>query len=314
MKLADTITEYIAHAQAAGRRYAAQIGLLRDFSRSMGDVEASAVSPEAVRTFVDTRGTAAAYRRSVYYSIRHFYGYLIAQGYVGSSPLTSVPPKRPADFTPYIYSIDELRRLLTATDCYYRRKSQGGLHGGAFRALLLLLYGAGLRISEAVSLTLADVDLHQSLLTIRESKFYKTRLIPVGPELKRVLQSYLRKQRPGLSSAPSSPFFVAGNGSPFTRDTAEKSFRRLCTFVGLHRAGGPYCQPRLHDLRHTFAVHRLLAWYRSGVNVQQLLPQLATYLGHRDLTGTQRYLTMTPDLLREAGIRFQDYAMGGTCD
>jgi site-specific recombinase XerD len=95
------------------------------------------------------------------------------------------------------------------------------------------------------------------------------------------------------------------------RDTAEKSFRRLRTAVGISRSGPPRCQPRLHDLRHTFAVHRLLAWYEAGEDVQRLLPQLATYLGHRDLVSTQRYLTMTPEVLREAGKRFASYALGG---
>jgi integrase/recombinase XerD len=314
MKLVDAIDEYIGHMQAAGRGYVAQITLFRHFSRSMGDVEVRDVPPEAVRRFLENRGTAAGYRRNVHCTLGRFYRYLIAQGHAVPYPLPSVLPKRPADFTPYIYSIEELRRLLAATDSYYRCKTQRGLHGGTFRALLLLLYGAGLRISEALSLTLADVNLRTSLLTIRESKFYKTRLVPIGADLNRVLRNYMREQRPALRAASSDPLFVSHKGSSFTRGTAEKSFRRLRTFTGLHRPGGPYCQPRLHDLRHTFAVHRLLIWYRAGADVQRLLPHLATYLGHRELSGTQRYLTMTPELLREAGMRFQAYAMGGTHD
>jgi len=314
MKLADAIAEYITHMQAAGRRYVAQITLLRYFSRSMGELEVRDVPPEAVRSFCENRGTAASYRRNVHCTLGRFYRYLIAQGHAVPFPIPSVLPKRPADFTPYIYSIEELRRLLAATDSYYRCKTQRGLHGGTFRALLLLLYGAGLRISEALSLTLADVNVSTSLLTIRESKFYKTRLVPVGPDLNRVLRNYLDKQRPTFRATSSDPLFVSHKGASFTRNTAEKSFRRLRTFTGLYRSGGPRCQPRLHDLRHTFAVHRLLAWYRAGADVQRLLPHLATYLGHRELSGTQRYLTMTPELLREAGLRFQTYAMGGTHD
>jgi len=311
MKLADAIDEYIGHMQAAGRSYVAQISLFRHFSRSMGDVEVRDVPSEAVRRFLESRGTSAGYRRGVYCTVGRFYRYLIAQGHAIPYPLPTVLPKGPADFTPYIYSIEELRRLLAATDSYYRCKTQMGLHGGTFRALLLLLYGAGLRISEALSLTLADVDLRTSLLTIRESKFYKTRLVPVGTDLNRVLRNYMREQRPALPVASSDPLFVSQKGSSFTRGTAEKSFRRLCTFIGLHAPGGPYRQPRLHDLRHTFAVHHLLSWYRAGADVQRLLPHLSTYLGHRELSGTQRYLTMTPELLREAGMRFQGYAMGG---
>jgi integrase/recombinase XerD len=312
MKLADAITEYITHMQASGRDYVAQITLFRHFSRSMEDVEVRDVPPEAVRRFLESKGTSAGYRRGIHCTLGRFYRYLIAQGHAISYPLPMVLPKSPADFTPYIYSIEELRSLLAATDSYYRCKIKTSLHGETFRALLLLLYGAGLRISEALSLSLADVNLNTGLLTIRESKFYKTRLVPIGSDLIRVLRNYMCQQRPVLCSAPSDPLFVSHKGSSFTRGTAEKSFRRLCTSTGLGRPGGPYRQPRLHDLRHTFAVHRLLSWYRAGADVQRLLPHLSTYLGHRELSGTQRYLTMTPELLREAGMRFQTYAMGET--
>jgi integrase/recombinase XerD len=236
---------------------------------------------------------------------------LVAQGHVLASPVPATAPKRPADFQPYIYSQDELRRLLTATDSYYRCRTQAGLYGPPFRTLLLLLYGAGLRISEAVSLRLGDVDLCERLLTVRESKFYKTRLVPIGPKLTRVLEDSVRRQRPAAPSLPSAPLLVSRNGSGLARNSTERAFRRLCTAAGVSRPGPARCQPRLHDLRHTFAVHRVLAWYKAGEDVQRLLPQLATYLGHRDLVSTQRYLTMTPEVLREAGKRFASYAFGG---
>lgn len=311
MKLAYAIEEYCKHKHAGGRLYVNEKGLLRAFSRTMGDVAASDVQADAVRQFLETLGSTESYRRHSYYVLRGLYRYLIARGLTTVSPVPSVPPKRPPDFHPHIYSRDELRDLLDATDSYYRCKTQTGLYGRTFRALLLLLYATGLRIGEAVALTLTDVDLREGLLTIRESKFYKTRLVPVGPALNSVLRDYLNKERPAGLSRPTAPFLVSRKGSAFTRDTAEKSFRRLRTFTGIHTPGGPRCQPRLHDLRHTFAVHRLLAWYHAGADVQQLLPQLATYLGHRDLTGTQRYLTMTPEVLRQAAKRFARYALGG---
>jgi integrase len=94
-----------------------------------------------------------------------------------------------------------------------------------------------------------------------------------------------------------------------SRNAAEVAFRRVRDSAGVLRHDGARYQPRLHDLRHTAAVHRLIAWYRSGADVQRLLPQLATYLGHVHIAGTQRYLTLTPELLREAGLRFERYAM-----
>ena len=130
---------------------------------------------------------------------------------------------------------------------------------------MLLLYGAGLRISEALALTLADVDLSASLLTIHESKFYKTRLVPIGPRLMATLRAYAdERRRQGHSNHLAGPFFVTRTGTAVTRGMAEQAFVRLRTIAGIAREDGARYQPRLHDLRHTMAVHRLVAWYREG--------------------------------------------------
>ena len=106
----------------------------------------------------------------------------------------------------------------------------------------------------------------------------------------------------------AAAFFLGRRGRAIGRQTAERYFRIIRDRIGLKRRDGAYFQPRLHDLRHTFAVHRLVAWYRSGADVQRLLPQLSTYLGHVGLAETQHYLSMTPELLREASRRFESYA------
>jgi site-specific recombinase XerD len=175
----------------------------------------------------------------------------------------------------------------------------------------LLLYGAGLRISEALSLTLADVDLPASLLTIRESKFYKTRLVPMGPDLTGALGTYVAQRAKDHSTEWDAALFLTRTSTPLVRRTAEHIFSRLRVRAGLLRRDGGRFQPRLHDLRHTAAVHRLVSWYRQGADVQRLLPQLATYLGHVHIAATQRYLTLTPELLREASQRFEHYTRGG---
>jgi len=174
---------------------------------------------------------------------------------------------------------------------------------------LLLLYGAGLRHSEALALTLADVDLAEALITIRETKFHKTRTVPLPPrlndEMRCYLESRLRVRHPRTSD---SSFFVLRNGARVPGYLVDQAFSRLRKYVGISRSDGGRFQPRLHDLRHSFAVHRLTAWYREGANVQALLPCLSTYLGHVGLAGTQVYLSMTPELLQEAGKRFEQYA------
>ncbi len=171
------------------------------------------------------------------------------------------------------------------------------------------MYGAALRTSEALCLTIADVDLANAVLTIRDSKFFKSRLVPIGPKTVQALADYAsRRDACAHSKETDTPFFVGRNAKRVNIATFEDAFQRIRVLAGLHREGGPRCQPRLHDLRHTSAVHRLTTWYREGKDVQKLLPQLSVYMGHTHLAATQIYLTMTPELLHEASLRFEHYA------
>ena len=178
-----------------------------------------------------------------------------------------------------------------------------------FRTLILLLYGAGLRLGEALALTVKDVDLAAGTLVVRNTKFFKTRLLPIGPKLAAALGHYAERRLALIDQSPSANAFLRRRrGIAISRATAERYFTIIRSRLGLARRDGAYFQPRLHDLRHTFAVHRLVAWYRQGADVQRQLPKLSTYLGHISLVETQHYLIMTPDLLREAGRRFESYA------
>jgi integrase len=132
--------------------------------------------------------------------------------------------------------------------------------------------------------------------------------VPIGPRLTAVLRTYADDRRwQGHANNRAHPFFVTRTDTAVTRGMAEAAFVRLRNSADIAREDGARYQPRLHDLRHTMAVHRLVAWYREGADVQRLLPQLATYLGHVDVAATQRYLTMTPELLEEASRRFERY-------
>ena len=183
-----------------------------------------------------------------------------------------------------------------------------------FRALLLLLYGAGLRRGEALRLTATDVDLRDALLTVRDSKFYKSRLVPVGQQLSQALQEYATwREAKATAQRPDSTFLVNRDGTPLAVKTAHKAFNSLRQAAGISAANARGVQPCFHSLRHTFAVHRLTSWYRQGADVQRLLPFLSAYLGHANLSGTQVYLSMTPELLQQASQRFEHY-MKGDCD
>ena len=221
-------------------------------------------------------------------------------------------PRSPVRAPPYIYSRDELVRLFDPATVEASRRRAVQLDAVTFRTLLLLLYGAGLRFGEATRLTLADVDLANAVLTIRATKFYKSRLVPVGPQLAALLGSHVTlRQRAGLVEGQDALLLANRDGTQLASSTVLAAFDTLRRLAVVHRPAAGRTIPRLHDLRHSFAVHRLTSWYRQGADVQRLLPVLSTYLGHADLEGTKIYLSMTPELLEEASLRFARYAAGG---
>jgi site-specific recombinase XerD len=310
MKLSQLVSEYVAFRKSLGFVGRSDWFTLRAFAKAMGDeIDVQAVQPDRVSAFLTGTGPVTSHWHRKHSTLISFYRYAIAHGHVASSPLPTVVPKQPKRLTPYIYSRGELRRLLDATACYRHGRL---IEPHTFRALLLLLYGTGLRIGEALSLTLDDVDLQEGIVIVRDTKFYKTRMVPFGTQLREAMVKYAQ-QRKGSRylQDQSSPFFVTRHSRKLTVFLVEQSFKRLRALAAVHRIDGARYQPRLHDLRHTFAVHRLTEGYRQKQNVQTLLPQLSTYLGHVKVSSTQLYLTMTPELLREANLRFAHYAFEG---
>jgi integrase/recombinase XerD len=307
MKLHQAADQYVAHKRSLGMHCDTIARILRAFCKAMGSVNVGEVSEEAVRAFVYGPGPVTSNLHAKLCVLRGLYRYLLTHGYVTRSPLPTQVPKEPERLIPYIYSQEELQRVLRATD---RQWNGCKIETHTMRTLLLLLYGTGLRISEALRLTMANVDLEQSVLTIRETKFYKTRLVPFGPDLTKALTVYLAARRDRGHPAPPEAFLLVTRHSlPISVQLAEDSFKRICEHVGVRRTDGSRFAPRLHDLRHSFAVHRLTACYREGGNVQRLLPQLSTYLGHVHIGCTQRYLTLTPELLGQASQRFEQYGV-----
>ena len=308
MKLSALTSQYVAYKQAMGMRFHTEARTLQSFCRAMADIAVADIAADRVHAYIAGAGPVTRFWHRKYEVLRGFYRFAIARGYATSAPLPKIIPK-PPQFVPYIFSHEELQRLLDASACCESPRSK--LQPYTCRMLILLLYGAALRISEALSLTLADVDLPAGLLTIRKSKFYKTRLVPMSPGLSSALSSYVSQRAKEYSTKPDSALLLTRKGTPLARYTAENIFRRLRVRAGVLRHDGGRYQPRLHDLRHAAAVHRLVAWYRQGADVQRLLPQLATDLGHVNIAATQRYLTLTPELLHEASQRFERYAQGG---
>jgi integrase/recombinase XerD len=308
MKLTTAIDMYVLHRQATGEKFQGPFVALRAFSRRYRTKTLRAITPAEVKQFLDGPRTGPATWRRKYGTLRDFFAYWRCRGKLNTVPMPLTAPKYTQTFVPYIYSRRELRLLLeTVPRC--QRNVGCRISAATLRILLLLLYGTGMRVGEALGLRMVDVDLDNGVITIRGTKFYKSRLVPLGGDVVRLLKEYL--STPGRRNQHYPPVFQSRLRGSIGHKLVETSFRRLCNLVGVRRSDAGSHQPRLHDLRHSFAVHRLTEWYRKGADVQTLLPALSTYLGHVDLRSTQCYLTMTPELLAAANRRFQNYVYGG---
>ena len=307
MSLSDVIDAYIAVKTSLGMKFDSARRLLGQFSREIGNPPIGEVQAEAVAAFLRGRGALNATWGLKYRILSGFYKFAISRGHVDSSPLPANVPKLPPQQSPYVYAIDELRRLLESTSVLHINNTP--LQAPMYRTLLVLLYGSGLRIGEALKLTLRDVDVIERLVTVRDTKFFKTRLVPIGPKLAGELAVYIQRRRQlPLPLGDDSRLFTTKTGRGWPYPHVITLFQKVRRAAGMGCTSAECRLPRIHDIRHTAAVHRVIAWYRTGRDVECLLPRLATYLGHIDIKSTQRYLHMTTDLLQEASQRFANYA------
>jgi site-specific recombinase XerD len=310
MNLYLAIERYLTLKQSLGAVFAAEARILWMLSRAVGDISLEELTPESCSVFCRGNGPPTRWWERKHYTLRGFFAFVVSRGHLDASPLIEKAPKSPRTFEPYIYSREELERLLDATEILESDRSP--LQPTTFRVLLLVLYAAGLRPGEGLRLRCCDVDLGSHVLAIWDTKFFKSRFVPIGQQLGHVLESYRTKRLAlPMPEGQHSAFFPTVTGVAIRLKWLERVFARLRGEAGVSRPAGTRWQPRLHDLRHAFAVHRLIAWYREGADVQALLPVLATYLGHINVSSTQAYLSMTSELLAEASRRFDVYAAIG---
>lgn len=234
---------------------------------------------------------------------RGFLRHLARQGLARDNPAERIPYLKFADPKPHIYTLLEIHEILQEAG-RYKRKHPGSLLGWTLETMILLIYACGLRISEALNLRIKDVDFTENTLSLWRTKFHKERLVPFSPVVAKKLAAYLAvrdKHRP--PSGTEEPFFPSRAGK-YHRSTIEHHFRKILVRCGLAKPKGRGA-PRIHDLRHAFAVHRLYKWYQDGCDPLNKLPFLSTYMGHVNIESTQFYLTITQALLREGDRRFQ---------
>jgi len=307
MMLVEAIDSYVTLKRALGAVFAAETRILRFFARILGNIPVDSIDRRTVHAFCRGTGPPTRWWERKHQTLRGFFKYLVTRGHLAVSPLPEPAPRIPRSFEPYIYSRDELQRLLNATIILEDNRSP--TQHTTFRTLLLTLYGAELRPSEGLRLRCCDVNLDDRVLAIWDTKFFKSRLVPIGTTLTAALGAYRKARRfLPMPAEDHSAFFASGTGDAITLRRLDKVFVRLREHARIRSPPDKRWQPRLHDMRHTFAVHRLVAWYREAADVQACLPLLSTYLGHVNVSGTQAYLTMTPELLAEASKRFERYA------
>jgi integrase len=216
----------------------------------------------------------------------------------GESTLHSVPRRLPFIFT-------KVQAGALAAQAGRLSALPFALRPHVYQTLFGLLYATGLRIGEALALNVGEVDLQKRRLFVRKGKFGKPRWLPLADSTCARLRAYLQKRLPGCSNGAESPLFVSLGGERLSKRSAAGNFQGVVRACGVARRG--LIHPTLHSLRHTFACHCLLAWYRQGVDINARLPVLATYLGHADARYTYRYLHATPELLGEAERRFREH-------
>jgi integrase/recombinase XerD len=211
---------------------------------------------------------------------------------------------------PHIYSPDEVRLLLDTARVYPSPRAP--LRPLSLYTMLVVTYCAGLRLGEIVRLDLSDVDLQAGTITIRETKFFKSRILPLAGTVVAALRDYIEaRRRAGAPQDPASGLFWHDQGDGrYASQSIAWVFVDILRRAGLKPLRGK-TGPRIHDLRHSMVVNRITAWYRAGINPQERLPYLATYLGHRDIHSTLVYITVTQDLLQQAGERFRTF--GARC-
>jgi integrase len=200
---------------------------------------------------------------------------------------------------PYLYTEREIWALMTATD-----RLRGRLRQATYRTLFGLLAVTGMRVGEAIRLDRADLDLAVGVVTIRDSKFGKSRELPLHLTTVTALREYLRIRNEHQHAEVSDALLISPAGTRLIYCNVHTTFRQLRADAGL-RARSSACRPRVHDLRHRFAVQSLLDWYRDGVDVQPRLPLLSTYMGHTHPRHTFWYLQAAPELMAIAGQRLQ---------
>ncbi len=307
--LKSTLASYLEFRQSLG--YAKNTALfytLRDFDYYLvfHDIAKASQMDEALLVhWLHSKGSQTSRTKNRKLAIiRGLFRYLIRTGQIQNNPAGNIPYLKEKPYKPYIYTLEELGRILRqANQWQYRRADR--FSAMVMETLIYLIYACGLRLGESLRLKIKDVDFNEKTLSLWKTKFHKERIIPFSEEAGVRLQKYLQARNQRYGPPKPEDYIFRHKRGHYGGGTIETKFKKLLVACGFPNAKASNA-PRLHDLRHTMATHRLYQWYQEGHDVLNKLPLLSTYLGHVNIESTQVYLTIIKALLREGNKRFRD--------
>ena len=304
--LKTALEDYLAVRRKLGFKLHQAGNLLHDFVNFAEQQKASYITTElSLRWATQPKDAQPVWKAIRLGNVRRFAKYQSAVDPRTQIPAQDLLPSRYYRRTPYIYNDDEIVSLIKAAQ---KLCSPMGLRALTYSTLFGLYAATGMRVSEPIGLDREDVDLKQGILPIRQTRFGKSRLVPVHTTTQQALKRYVILRDQICPRPKTLSFFVSERGTRLTQWTVRRTFVKLSRQIGLRGQHDSY-GPRLLDLRHRFAIKTMLDWYRAGMDVEQHMPKLSTYLGHRHVADTYWYISAVPELLRLATLRLTE---GGT--
>jgi integrase len=295
MTLSEAISHYTWRKQACGFLFEAGKKILTSFCNRVDNLPIDRVSPRHVLSFLDGPRTSRSTWRSKYSLLRLFFEFWFIQGSLSKIPMPLPRPPERQIFTPYIFTRAEIRALLTAT-----RQCQRGrfceMDARTFRCLLITLYGTGASVGEILKVRLGDISFKCQKMNLSGSRVILPRTVPICPDLVKELKAFAAIKHNRKS--PDRYLFCTKDGRPLTQAIVRVRFMYLRQFASVERHDGVSYQPRMCDLRSTFAVHRITSWIKEGADLNRMLPAMAAYMGTSGLVTTEQYLALTPERYR----------------
>jgi integrase/recombinase XerD len=292
MKLQKATATYVEFKQSSGIDFEAGRNTLRQFERRFGDLDLKELRGKHISIFLDDPRIGQRTWNDKYFVLYRFFKFCYARHYTCS---ISMPERRKTVrfiFSPRLISRAELRRLIKAIPiAQTKRKS---ISPDTFLSLLLFLYGTGAVPREAIQVRKQDIDFKTRRVRLKASRSRGIREIPIGRDLCNILAAFCRRN----PRKPSSLLFQTKSGNPLYTELLHLNFRHLLRVAGIVRPGGPLRQPRLFDLKHSFAVDRIIGWVKRGANMNRMMPALSVYLGFASLSRSEQYLRWVPQRFR----------------